>query len=290
MKYYIALLLFSIALSCNQSNKETGFIEDSSTGDFKLDYAFFVAGHAYGHPSEKHVGLHTPFVNQIPFINKYPNMEFGILTGDVVRRSTQAYWDSVQVDIGRFSIPIYIAAGNHDRGEIFESLYPYYQSFWREDDLFIILSPTDWNIEGEQKDFLVSKLDNAKSKANNVFIFCHELVWWSPKNEFKNLKINYKPHYPGSSNYWSEISPILEAYSNNIVVYVGDLGATDLVDSYMYHAYNNITLIASGMGGHKADNIVITEVASDGDIRFRLLRIDENPPVELADLKAFKLP
>ncbi len=290
MKYCFLSILLVVVVSCNLKEKDAGTIEDSSKSDFNLDYAFFTAGHAYGHPSEKHVGLHTPFVNQIPFINEYPNMELGVLTGDVVRRSTQAYWDSVQVDISRFSMPIYIAAGNHDRGEIFESLYPYYHSFWREDDLFIILSPTDWNIEGEQKDFLVSTLNNAKSKANNVFIFCHELVWWSPENKFKNIKINYKPHYPGSSNYWTEISPILEAYSNNIVVYAGDLGATDLVDSYMYHAYKNITLIASGMGGHKADNIVITEVASDGNVRFKLLKIDGKPPVVLADLETYTLP
>ena len=234
--------------------------------------------------------MHTPFVNQIPFINDYPKIALGVLTGDVVRRSTQQYWDSVRTDIDQFSIPIYIAAGNHDRGTLFEKYYPYYQSFTHKKDLFIILSPTDWNIDGPQKEFLSSTLEEKASEVNNVFIFCHELVWWSPQNRFKNIDINYRPHYAGSSNYWEEISPILETYSNNFVLFAGDLGATDLVDAYMYYSYDNITLVASGMGGRKKDNIIITEVDADGELQFKLLKIDEGIPVELANLQEYVLP
>jgi len=58
----------------------------------------------------------------------------------------------------------------------------------------------------------------------------------------------------------------------------------------MYYSYDNITLVASGMGGRKKDNIIITEVDTDGELQFKLLKIDEGIPVELANLQEYVLP
>lgn len=287
---YLFLVLIIVFSSCKKEDDLEPVIVEPPQEEFIPNYTFFVVGHTYGHPQGTQKGLYLPFVEQIPFINDYPNIGLGILTGDVVRRSTQESWDSVQADIDKFFIPIHIAAGNHDRGPIFENLYPYFYSFVKEDDLFIILSPTNWNIEGAQKEFLMETIDSASADVKNIFIFCHELIWWSPDNKFGKVKINYAPHYPGSTNYWSEISPYLETKSNNIVIFAGDLGATTAVSPYMYYNYGNITLIANGMGGGEQDNIIITEVSSTGELNFKLLGINEGQPYELAELEEYELP
>jgi len=283
-KYLFYILIFSF-LSCPKN----AYVDKTITGpveeELTSSYSFFVAGHAYGHPITYQHGLHPPLVKQIPFINNYDEIGLGIFTGDVVPFTTKEYWDAARDDLDQFSIPIHIAAGNHDRGPVFESLYDYYYSFWNENDAFIILSPTNWNIEGKQKDFLFETIDSMSSRANNIFIFCHELIWWSPDNEFKNVVINYSPQYPGQTNYWTEISPHLESIPNNVIIYAGDLGASNSVSPYMYYQYDNITLIGSGMGGGEEDNIIITEVDENGGLKFKLLGINCEVPFVLANLE-----
>jgi hypothetical protein len=290
MKQYFFLILLLTIFSCERDKSLEPVLETPSEEESTLDYSFFVAGHTYGNPFSPQYGLYPPFVDQIPFVNSYPAMQLGVLTGDVVLYPTQEYWDSARVDINKFSVPIHIAAGNHDRSPLFEELYDSYYSFWKEDDLFIILSPTNWNIEEAQQDFLIETIESSAPLANNIFIFCHELIWWAPDNEFGNIKINFSPHYPGSTNYWSEISPFLESFPNKIVIFAGDLGAKADVDPYMYYEYENITLIASGMGGGAQDNIIVAEVSVEGAIKYKLLGINGEVPVELGKLKDYELP
>jgi hypothetical protein len=184
-------------------------------------YSFFSAGHTYGNPNNHHYRLHYPFSDFIPNINNNPKIDLGVLTGDVVVSSTSAYWDSAQVDIDEFNIPIHIAAGNHDMGQEYINRFSdYFYSFNHENDLFIILTPglDAWNISGQQLTFLENVLDNNHAQVNNIFIFMHELIWWSPTNQYQNIDINYVPHYPGSTNFDTIIKPLLLSYSNNITL------------------------------------------------------------------------
>ena len=123
---------------------------------------------------------------------------------------------------------------------------------------------------------------------NNIFIFLHELIWWSPTNEYQNVKINYAPHYPGSTNFDSIVKPLLLTYSNNITLYAGDLGCVNSVSSYMYDHFNNITLIGSGMGGGARDNIIITDVYGDS-VYYNLVAINGSDPKALGEIYDFKL-
>jgi hypothetical protein len=121
----------------------------------KPKYSFFVAGHTYGNPIKYQYGLYPPFVNSIDYINSYQKMSLGVFLGDVVPKPTETYWDSALSDISRFSIPIHIAAGNHDKGFEFEKKFnDYYYHFLYENDQFIILSPTNWNVDGVNKTLL----------------------------------------------------------------------------------------------------------------------------------------
>ena len=82
-------------------------------------YSFFSAGHTYGHPQTPQYGFHPPFKDYFDELNDNPNLEIGFLTGDVVPWKTADYWDSVEVDMAKLGMPLYIAAGNHDIGEEF---------------------------------------------------------------------------------------------------------------------------------------------------------------------------
>jgi len=278
---YPFLLLTLIIFSCRKDPK----IEVS------YKYAFFVAGHTYGSPlSPPQFGLHQPFENHIPFINNYEKMNFGVLTGDVVNQSHQQFWDSARFQIDKLNMPIHISAGNHDRGEVFETLYQSYYSYQLYGDLFIILNTNGWKVINEQKDFLEQTIKDKAENVNNIFVFTHELIWWSPNNIFGNVKINYLPNYPGSTNYWEDIFPIFDTLDNNITFFAGDLGATDQVTPYMYYKEKNITYIANGMGSYNNDNIIVVELDYNGHPHFKLYGINSSKPQIIEDIETYNLP
>ena len=168
------------------------------------DYSFFTAGHAYGNPNSPQLGLYPVLMDVIPYLNIDPKMELAFLTGDFVVSPTDEYYSAAEIDLNEFSMPYYIAAGNHDISDEFEERFnPYYLTFQHREDLFIILTPglNQWNIEGEQLAFLEQTLEDYAAESRHIFIILHELIWWSPDNIFQDVKINWEPHYPGSTNY-----------------------------------------------------------------------------------------
>lgn len=229
-------------------------------------YSFFCAGHTYGNPNNVQFGLHQSFVDYIPTLNANLKMELGFLTGDVVYNPTPQYWDSAQVDMDLFEMPYYIAAGNHDMGaEYTERFGDYYYSFTHREDLFIVLTPglSQWNIEGDQLAFLEQSLEQYAPQSRYIFIMLHQLIWWSPDNIYQDVIINWIPQYPGSTNFDDVVKPLLLSYPNKIFLYAGDVGSKPSVSPCMYHQYENLTIMASGMGSGNKDNIIITEVYED---------------------------
>ena len=227
------------------------------------EYSFFTAGHTYGNPNNIQFGLHQPFVDYFPELNTNPQMELGFLTGDVVAVPTAQYWDSAQLDMAKLDMPIYIAAGNHDIGQEFSNRFgDYYYAFQHHQDLFIVLTPglSQWNISGDQLEFLEQTLAEWAPQSRNIFMMLHELIWWSPDNIYQNVKINYVPHYPGSTNFEDVVKPLLLSYPNKIFLYAGDVGSKPSVSPCMYHHYENLTIMASGMGSLNMDNFIITNV------------------------------
>jgi len=256
-----------------------------------LKYSFFVAGHTYGNPNHPQLGLHPPFVEVIPKINDHPTMEFGVLLGDVVQDSTIEDWDAAQNDIKQINMPVYIAAGNHDMGSEFTSRFgAYYYYFIHKNDLNIVLTPRlgNWSIKNQQKEFMINTIKDHANDVDNIFVFHHELIWWSPYNVLKDVIINYLPDYPGYTNFWNEIEPIFHSLQNNVVFYAGDLGATTAVSPFMYYSYDNITMIGTGMGGGVKDNIIISYVYND-TIVYDLYAINYEDPNALGELTDYSI-
>ena len=211
----------------------------------QAEYSFFVAGHAYGHPTTRRanpdvLGLYPPFMNRVR------GNDFGVLTGDIVYQSNQREWDATNKDINSLGIPVYIAPGNHDKvGSYFDDMYLNYFAFEVEEDLFIVLDPNldEWSISGDQLSFLREVIGDYR----NTFVFFHQVLWSdrvkTPVNSLAGQ---------GDHNFWSEVFPL---FREGTYLFAGDTGVQEH-HMPMITEYQDVHLIASGMGGGVNDNYI----------------------------------
>ena len=209
-------------------------------------------------------GLHPPFAEYIPTINADSLMAFGFFAGDMVYRPTESYWSVLDSQRQLFDMPIYLVAGNHDRGPLLDERLPQTTyTFTRNGDTFIILDAgDDWTLQADQLHLLKAAIAEA-SEQGHVFVLMHELLWWSPDGLYSDIKINYAPHYPGKNNFETEVLPILQAAQRPITLIAGDLGASEEVSSYSIDTLEQVTLLATGMGDGKRDHMLKVEVSED---------------------------
>ncbi|MGV6862130.1 MAG: metallophosphoesterase family protein [Putridiphycobacter sp.] len=239
-----------------------------------IKYSFFVAGHTYGNPMHHQLGLYPPFVEHFDDLNATPKLELGILTGDVVAKSTVEYWEAALTDMDKINVPVHISRGNHDISPVYDSIFEKsIYAFHQQEDLFIILSPTYWSIKDAQLSFLDSTLNANKGQVKNTFIFAHELIWWSPE-KYPDIKINYLPHYPGQTNYWDDVHPLLKNYNQPVYFFSGDVGCSENVTPYAFKNEDNVTFIASGMGGGKADNYILVTVDTNNQVKTEVVDLN----------------
>jgi hypothetical protein len=198
-------------------------------------------------------------------------MVMGILTGDIVQSSTAQNWDDVDTSLKRLDVPIYFALGNHDMQDrtLVENRYGVtYSSFMREKDLFIILDPNlaNWNIEGDQLDFLKKTLDESGSDANNIFVFFHQLIWLNYKHPLGNNPPNSVEGKADVLNFWTELEPCFKALDKPVFFFAGDVGALSYSPTLMYYKEGDLTYISSGMGVSGKGNFVVVEVSENGKV------------------------
>ena len=287
----------------------TLFIFFSCEDNLKDDsYSFFIAGHTYGKPGNGVLrnGLHPPFKNKFELIRQNKSIEIGFFLGDIVWESNEESWNNVDKDLIDIGKPIFFAVGNHDieNREIFESRYGNtYYHFIYKGDLFITLDPSidNWNISNEQLEYLKETL-NSNNNVDNIFIFFHQLLWWSNDNIYQNVRLNSKEGRAELINFWSEVEPLFSSLKNEVIMMAGDLGAGEWADSFMFHNYDNITFIASGMGGCGTnnclgnddgignDNFVIINVDNNKEVSYELVAINRNNTNELGKLTDYILP
>ena len=99
----------------------------------------------------------------------------------------------------------------------------------------------------------------------NIFVCFHQVLWWTPEGEpasFRNQK--YHPNsLDGRTpriNFWPEIVPLLVATQRPGYLFAGDGGANQRTQALSYTRYQNLHLIASGMGNSARDNYLIVGV------------------------------
>ncbi len=285
---YIFLSLVLVLFSCDKN-------EDGTTEESPISYSFFIAGHTYGSPGVDNDGLHPAFKNKFDLIQSDGHIGFGVLTGDIVITGTEQNWNEVDNDIIDLGPPVYFAAGNHDMTDrvLFESRYGQtYYSFVHQSDLFIVLDPNldEWNISDDQLQFLENALNSEAQNVNNIFVFFHQVLWWEPDNIYQNVTLNSLAGRADTINFWNEIEPLFNGLSKPVHMFAGDVGAFNTGSEFMYHQYENIKLIASGMGGNVRDNIIIIDVHEDASVSYRLIALNDPDINALGDLLDYELP
>lgn len=226
-------------------------------------YSFVVAGHVYGEPGNSNQGLFQPFVHQLNKLGT--NFNFGVLTGDIVQNGNKEEWRAVKGDVDSIGINFHYAFGNHDYKNskyIEENYKQTYYSFEKENDLHIILDPNldGWDISGEQLLFLQNLINCRSNEVGNIFVYFHQLIWWSPTNLYHSIRLNSLEGRKENNNFWTEVEPIFNGLNNSVYFIAGDIGAAEWADDYSYHSYDNIHLISSGMGEGIGDNFLSIHV------------------------------
>ena len=241
-------------------------------------YTFFVAGHVYGSPGVDNFGFHPPFRAKFDLINER-NTSLGFFLGDIVNVSTSKNWNEVDSVLQYLNTETYFAVGNHDMTDrpLFESRYgKTYFSFKYENDLFVVLDPNidEWNISEDQLSFLKNVLDTESLQARNVFVFFHQLLWIDKANKYKNVRPNSFEGRADIINFWTEVEPLFNDLANEVYMFAGDIGAAHWSDDAMYDKYDNITLIATGMGEEVGDNFIFIDVDESGGVSFEMIALN----------------
>ena len=206
-------------------------------------------------------------------------MELGFLTGDIVIKGSEKNWDEVDADLDLFDFPVHFAVGNHDmKGrELYESRYGRtYFSFKHRSDLFIVLDPNlkAWNISDEQLSFLKTILIENTSSVDHVFVFFHQVLWWSPDNRYRKIVVNSTEGRAERINFWSEVEPLFSGLEIPVTMFAGDVGAFNTGSEYTEHRDGNITYIASGMGSGVNDNFVIVNIHKDNSVNVQRINLN----------------
>ena len=284
--YLLSVVMIICAFSCDR--KPTKMEEDVGA------YSFFVAGHVYGFRWVDNKGFHPPFREKFDLINDR-KAEIGVLLGDIVFECTEEDWDEVDSVLQYLDAATYMVVGNHDLDDrpLFESRYGRtYYSFMQRGDLFIMLDPylDQWNISGDQLEFLKRELDERSDSARNIYVFFHQLLWWSKDNKYRNVTMNSKEERADTINFWTEVEPLFHALPNPVFMFAGDLGGGNWTKNYFYDRYDNITFVATGMGNDNEENFIIVHVDGSGKVGFELISLKGEDIHGLGKLEDYQLP
>lgn len=282
----ISVLILTLSAGCQRFDEIPSLPE--------VEYSFFVAGHVSGIPGNQKLGLYSEFLKAFPSIKANQQIQFGVLTGDVVVDPSQASWDAVDKDLSQLAIPIYIAPGNHDvrNRALYNDRHGLgFRSFIHSGDLFIILDPNldHWNIRGEQLSFLEQVLADAEGKVDHVFVFFHQLLWWEPDNIFADVPFNSDENRADTLNFWPEIVPLFLDLPSQVYMFAGDVGAFSDDEGCMYYEDQNLTFIASGMGNESTDNFIVADVHFDNTVTFRLIALNKGDIDALGGLNDYRI-
>ena len=235
----------------------------------------------------------TAFIHQEKFTNiaevkiaSAASIESGTRVTPTI--TVRPFEDEVDTDINTLGLPVYFAVGNHDMENrpIYESRYGItYYHFIYQNDLFIVLDPNidAWSITGVQKQFVEDILINNASTTENIYVFFHQILWKETNNQFNYIFWNSSAGRGSSVNFWSEIEPLFRSLPNEVFMFAGDLGASWSSD-ITYDKYNNITLIATGMGHPDGENFIVVNVDSNKTVDYDLICLSDTNMNCLGDL------
>jgi hypothetical protein len=260
-------------------------------------YAFIVAGHAYGAHSGGNIGLHPALLSCLNS-GFDPGTAFFVFTGDIVNQSTTESWQQVEDELANYALPYYYVMGNHDANDIGRQVFEdkfgsTYYTFHSQSELFIVLNSTEEerSISSGQINFLEEQINLAGETIRNIFIFFHEILWNS-NEKYIGVRSNSRSRYDqmvNYSNYWEDVHPLLSAKSDKTFFVIGgDVGGNPDAVAAFYDTWENVTLLASGMGEVADENYLLVHVYTADSIGTELIPL--NSAISLPDITYYSVP
>ncbi|MBL7899038.1 MAG: metallophosphoesterase [Crocinitomicaceae bacterium] len=236
------------------------------------EYTFAVAGHVYGHSQRFTRSVYPPFLKKMKEDIDQFEIQFLVLTGDVVPFPDSANWGKANTELNELGIDWFVAPGNHDYGSVMQDITGKsdHIAFKKDSDLFLVLNTTHagWTLDSLQIDFVKNQMSQIDS-VENIFVFTHQL-WWlhNTPAEYNLLRIdtNSDALFNGEKDFWSDAFEIFAAADKNTWFFAGDLGAHEVFKSYYEDHHENFHFYGSGMGSGINDNYLLVSVFKDGSV------------------------
>ncbi len=243
-------------------------IQTDSTGD----YTFIVSGHFYGDGTNKSGYPANTLLGNLDLINK-SKATMLVCLGDLfmdVENDLPKYQHSF---FQQLKIPLVNSVGNHDLSGNFyqEHFGKTYFEFQIHRDLHLVLDTEldNGDIVDEQLQLLeVTKNRTKSGEIDNVFIYTHRTIWSKAYSEMEGLFLDNTQGI-GTTNYSSEVLPILKEIGKNASVYLfsGSLGNAPASFFYFRDKSNAVSIIGTAIRALQRDALLYVHV-KQGKVSF----------------------
>lgn len=228
-------------------------------------------GHAYGRPGGSNIGLDPKLASTIPDLRSEADVI--ALTGDVTRDGSAASLKVVKEQLGQWR-RILVAPGNHDVGTgqkrtAFTETFG--QAFGRTSvgDSAVIWLDTDeadQAISTRQMKWLRKQIrSGSMQKHKSLIVFTHHLVWANSVEE--RMQINAGPRDPSWARDRGRLHTALAKLDIPVVVISGDTGAWPENAETLCRTTENVTYLASGIGGYEGDSALLISTGDQPGVR-----------------------
>lgn len=231
-----------------------------------------IAGHTYGHPSDKNKSTYPKFLSHL--MNENINGEKIILAGDIVKEASLENFTRVKKELEFFFKKIYVAPGNHDvklkftdKKEYFLKIFSKnFDHFEYKNNLFLILDTTinPGNLSKDQLVFIKKKLQK-NVKYQSIFLITHHVIWQDYIGQ--NVQSAVEKGFFKNNNFL-EIKNILSDSKNfNKVIFIaGDVSVTNQTTKLFCEKNKNFYYIMTGMGNKNFDNFLKITISDEGEL------------------------
>jgi len=232
---------------------------------------FLVAGHIYGKPGDDEFHPSPSLLRNISLLDMQ-NPDFVVLLGDTVWKPSEDNFDLLDLLIlDPVEVPVFNAVGNHDvtKRELYQSRYGNtIYAFTYKNQLFFILDTTlnYYDLNPDQLSFVKITIENQiqTSDINGINIFMHHVLFLDEAEVVGKQLLKPNEGDGISASFHDFLRSTLYPISQSIPVYIyaGDVGAFskgNLSPLYKKSPANGVTFVATGLGNHQFDSILLVE-------------------------------
>ena len=260
---------------------------------------FLVAGHVYGKPGEEEFHPAATLINNVALLRNL-NPDFVVFLGDTVWKPKGDNFDTLDLLLLEpLQVPIFNAVGNHDvtKRDIYQERYgDTVFAFIFKNQLFFILDTTlqYYDLNPDQLIFVQSTIENQMkaSDLSAIHLFMHHLLFLDEEEVYGKQHLKPNEGDGVSESFQDFLKSTLYQVSDSIpiFIYAGDVGAFkpgNLSPLYKQDPGHNITFLASGLGNHQNDSILIVEEDNDNYLVITPLSLtgNESKPIESYDFE-----